>query len=123
MSVKDTVRALLDRLPDDCTFEDVLYHLYVIQVERGDRGEMAAFLAERGIQTGIHYPRTIPATPAFGERTGQWPAAEAAARRILSLPMHPHLTEEQVERVARGIREHMESVLSDSARDLASSAV
>lgn len=36
MSTKDTVRALLDRLPDDCTLDDVVYHLYVIQsVERG----------------------------------------------------------------------------------------
>ena len=36
MSTKETVRALLDRLPDDCTLDDVQYHLYVIQaVERG----------------------------------------------------------------------------------------
>jgi predicted transcriptional regulator len=36
METKDTVRALLERLPDDCTIEDVLYHLYVLQeVERG----------------------------------------------------------------------------------------
>lgn len=36
MKTKDTVRELLDRLPDDCTLEDVLYHLYVIQaIDRG----------------------------------------------------------------------------------------
>ena len=36
MKTKQTVRALLDRLPDDCSVEDVLYHLYVLQVlERG----------------------------------------------------------------------------------------
>jgi predicted transcriptional regulator len=36
MSTKDSVRALLDRLPDDCSLEDVLYHLYVVQqVELG----------------------------------------------------------------------------------------
>jgi predicted transcriptional regulator len=36
METKDTVRALLERLPDNCTIEDVLYHLYVLQeVERG----------------------------------------------------------------------------------------
>ena len=36
LKTKDTVRDLLDRLPDDCTLEDVLYHLYVVQsVERG----------------------------------------------------------------------------------------
>ena len=36
MEAKDTVRELLDRLPDDCTLEDILYHLYVVQsVNRG----------------------------------------------------------------------------------------
>ena len=36
MNAKDTVRSLLDRLPDDCSVEDVLYHLYVVQqVELG----------------------------------------------------------------------------------------
>jgi predicted transcriptional regulator len=42
VEAKQTVRALLDRLPDDCSVEDVLYHLYVLQaVERG-RAEVAA---------------------------------------------------------------------------------
>ena len=42
METKDTVRSLLERLPDDCTIEDVLYHLYVLQeVERG-RADIAA---------------------------------------------------------------------------------
>lgn len=36
MKAKDTVRDLLDKLPDDCTLEDVLYHLYVVQaIDRG----------------------------------------------------------------------------------------
>jgi predicted transcriptional regulator len=42
VETKDTVRSLLERLPDDCTIEDVLYHLYVLQeVERG-RADIAA---------------------------------------------------------------------------------
>jgi hypothetical protein len=42
MTAKDTVRALLDRLPDDCTLDDVQYHLYVLQaVSRGERDEEA----------------------------------------------------------------------------------
>ncbi|MND08893.1 hypothetical protein D3C83_318340 [compost metagenome] len=37
MTTKEQVRALLDRLPEDCTLDDVQYHLYVVQaVERGD---------------------------------------------------------------------------------------
>ena len=44
MQAKDTVRAILDRLPDDCSLDDVLYHLYVVQaVSRG----MAAAAAGR----------------------------------------------------------------------------
>ena len=36
MQVKATVRSVLDRLPDDCTMEEVLYHLYVVQkIEEG----------------------------------------------------------------------------------------
>ena len=42
MTTKDTVRALLDRLPDDCSLEDVQYHLYVVQaVARGQADEEA----------------------------------------------------------------------------------
>ena len=38
LEAKDTVRALLDRLPDECTLQDVLYHLYVIsEIEQGTR--------------------------------------------------------------------------------------
>ena len=42
VKVKDTVRSLLDRLPENCTLDDVLYHLYVLQsIERG-RADVAA---------------------------------------------------------------------------------
>ena len=41
METKDTVRALLDRLPDDCTIEDVLYHLYVLQEVEQGRADVA----------------------------------------------------------------------------------
>ncbi|MGH8193775.1 MAG: hypothetical protein ACREQ8_05140 [Woeseiaceae bacterium] len=42
MEVKDTIRALLDRLPDECTIEDVLYHLYVLQEVEQGRADVAA---------------------------------------------------------------------------------
>ena len=42
MTAKDTVRALLDRLPDDCSLDEVQYHLYVVQaVARGEADEQA----------------------------------------------------------------------------------
>jgi len=55
-------------------------------------------LRTAGIGVGIHYPTAVPRSAAYarlGYRPGQFPIAEAAARRILSLPMYPHLTEVQ----------------------------
>ena len=42
MTTKDTVRALLDRLPDDCSLEDVQYHLYVVQAVARCQADEAA---------------------------------------------------------------------------------
>ena len=83
-----------------------VYHLYVI--ETPDRDALGAALGERGIQTGIHYPVPIHLQPAFeslGYRLGDFPETEALADRILSLPMHPYLTADEVEFVADAIRE------------------
>jgi dTDP-4-amino-4,6-dideoxygalactose transaminase len=81
-----------------------VWHLYVIQVEERDRvmGELGA----AGIGVGIHYPTPVHLTAAYagwGYRRGQFPVAEAAADRILSLPMFPHLTSAQQERVATAL--------------------
>ncbi|MCR2764204.1 DegT/DnrJ/EryC1/StrS family aminotransferase [Microbacterium sp. zg.B48] len=78
-----------------------VWHLYVVRVE--DRDRVVAELGAAGIGTGIHYPTPVPLTDAYaplGHRRGQFPVAEAAAGRILSLPMFPHLTGAQQERVA-----------------------
>jgi hypothetical protein len=48
MNTKDTIRSLLDRLPDDCSMDDVLYHLYVVQqIELGRAGAGAGRLISR----------------------------------------------------------------------------
>jgi dTDP-4-amino-4,6-dideoxygalactose transaminase len=82
-----------------------VWHLYVVRVPRRD--EVLARLAAAGIGAGIHYPVPIHLQGAFaslGHREGDFPAAEAAAREILSLPMHPHLTAADQERVANELR-------------------
>lgn len=78
-----------------------VWHLYVVRVAERDR--VLVRLAAAGIGAGIHYPTPVPFTAAYGgrdARRGQFPVAEAAAGRILSLPMFPHLTAAQQERVA-----------------------
>jgi dTDP-4-amino-4,6-dideoxygalactose transaminase len=63
-------------------------------------------LSEAGVQTGIHYPIPIHLQPAYaslGYRRGDFPESERQADRILSLPMFPELTDEQIMRVAQAI--------------------
>lgn len=82
-----------------------VFHLYVVQCERRDA--LAAFLAQRGIQTGIHYPVPLHLHRAFahlGLGPGAYPVAEALAGRVLSLPMYPELTDEEVDAVVDAVR-------------------
>ena len=81
-----------------------VYHLYVIEVEHRDR--VAEALRERGIATGIHYPIPIHLQPAYAELRlgrGSFPQTERFAERILSLPMFPELTDEQIDLVAAAL--------------------
>lgn len=87
--------------PPRLTGEGHVYHLYVIEVEHRER--VATTLRERGVATGIHYPIPIHLQPAYadlGRSRGSFPRTERSADRILSLPMFPELTEEQIELVA-----------------------
>jgi dTDP-4-amino-4,6-dideoxygalactose transaminase len=86
--------------PERLHDEGHVYHLYVIEVEQRER--VAAMLHERGVATGIHYPIPIHLQPAYadlGLRLGAFPRTERSAERVLSLPMFPELTAEQIELV------------------------
>ena len=83
-----------------------VYHLYVVEVDHRD--EVRDFLAEREIETGIHYPVPLHLTHAYadlGYARGDFPVAEHLASRILSLPMYPGMTTQQVEYVAANLAE------------------
>jgi dTDP-4-amino-4,6-dideoxygalactose transaminase len=88
------------------------WHLYVIRVESlgGDaalRDNLVGKLSADGIGAGVHYPVPIHLTPAFaylGYRAGAFPNAEAAAARILSLPLHPHITADEQAQVVEALR-------------------
>jgi dTDP-4-amino-4,6-dideoxygalactose transaminase len=84
-----------------------VYHLYVIRVPHGRRDGLQAFLNEEGISTGIHYPIALPFLRAYrylNHHDGDFPAALRASQEILSLPMFPELTAEQIELIAERIR-------------------
>jgi len=83
------------------------YHLFVVRVLERDRDTVARALADRGVQTVVHYPVPIHLQKAYAElglRKGAFPSAEAASRSILSLPMFPEITQAQVGHVADSLR-------------------
>src|SRR3954470_15656723 len=85
-----------------------VYHMFVIRVDSNDRREMLArHLKEQGIETGVHYPVPNHQQPAIEEVFGKQPPLpkpEDYVRRILSLPMFPSITEEEVKTVTEAIK-------------------
>jgi dTDP-4-amino-4,6-dideoxygalactose transaminase len=82
------------------------FHLYVVRHPQRDR--LRAFLAQRGIATGIHYPVPIHLQPAYTGleyRPGSFPVAERWANQCLSLPMFAELTVDQIERIVAAVHE------------------
>lgn len=106
-------RDLLRDLPVDFPVElpgaQSCHHLAVILCDGRDRVRTA--LAAEGIPTSVHYAIPCHRQQAFRDLgVPELPVAESAARRALSLPMHPHLTEAQVEQVAGAVRRALTAV-------------
>ncbi len=81
-----------------------VWHLYVVQTAERDR--VLKHLHDTGVDAAIHYPTPIHLTGAFaflGYRAGDFPVTEQAAGRLLSLPIHPHLTDTQQDRVVKSL--------------------
>ncbi|HWL80262.1 MAG TPA: DegT/DnrJ/EryC1/StrS family aminotransferase [Roseomonas sp.] len=83
-----------------------VFHQYVVRSR--DREEMMARLRAQGVATAIHYPLPVHLQEAYQGRIALGPAActetEAASREVLSLPIHPELTDAQVETVCAALR-------------------
>jgi len=93
---RESVR--LPKARPDCRH---VYHVYAVRTD--DRDRLRDQLTSHGIQSGIHYPIPVHLQPAYadlGYGAGDFPNAEAAAREVLSLPLFPEMTREQVETVA-----------------------
>lgn len=92
--------------PREMPYAKHVYHLYVIRVPRRD--DLQKHLEDKGVATGLHYPVPLHVQHAFkhlGYKEGDFPVTEKAAKEILSLPMFPELTAEQIAYVADAIRE------------------
>ncbi len=91
--------------PAEAGYAESVYHLYVIRVE--DRDGLRAYLHDKGIATGIHYPIPIHLQPSYrdlGYEKGNLPVTEEYAEQILSLPMHAELTPGSIEYVTEAVR-------------------
>jgi dTDP-4-amino-4,6-dideoxygalactose transaminase len=100
-------RALTDssvHVPAECDSGHV-YHLFAVRSSA--REHLQAHLASRGVETLIHYPVPIHQQPAFANlRCGSLPVAEQACREVLSLPLHPGLSDDDVDYVAATLKGH-----------------
>ena len=88
-----------------------VYHMFVIRVDNNDTREaLGKALKEQGIETGVHYPVPNHQQPAITELYGQLPTlpkTEDYVKRILSLPMFPSITEQEVKTVADAIKAYL----------------
>ena len=82
-------------------FNTSVYAQYTIQVD--DRESVQAKLKEMDIPTAVHYPVPLHMQPAFEDRENAFPVAEALAKRVISLPMHPRLSAEDQKTISRGL--------------------
>lgn len=83
-----------------------VYHVYAVRTPKRD--SVQEKLRATGVQTGIHYPIPVHLQKAYehlGHLPGDLPVTEKAAHELLSLPMFPELQLEQLESVARAVRE------------------
>jgi len=83
----------------------MVWHLFAAR--RNERDRWVAELAAQGVDTLIHYPQPPHLSGAYrdlGFKAGDFPIAETIANSELSLPLHPHLTDEQVERVIAAVQ-------------------
>lgn len=112
IEIRRSLAAQYDRLlesaavttPVACADARHVYCLYTIRTEGRDSVQRA--LASGGIQTAVHYPLPIHLMPAYSDpryKAGDFPAAEACAASVLSLPMHPYLTLAQQKQIAAEI--------------------
>ena len=86
-----------------------VYHQYTILLGKGiKRDEFIADLREKGVGAGVYYPKPLhmyPHIAKLGYKVGDFPVAEDLAARVVSLPVHPKVTDEDIEVIVAAIKE------------------
>lgn len=103
----EQLRDVVEALPVVRSWSTHVYCYYVVQVQERDAFRQA--LEAEGIGTNVHYPVPIhlqPACAPYGYRVGMLPVTERAAKHIVSLPMYPELTQEQIQLVIDAVKRH-----------------
>jgi dTDP-4-amino-4,6-dideoxygalactose transaminase len=88
-----------------------VWHQYTVRIPQG-RDDLAAWLRERDIETAVHYPRVLPAHPLYanlGYDTVALPIASKLANQVLSLPVHPGLSQTDLEQIVATLNAWTES--------------
>lgn len=99
------------QLPGEADYAKHVYHIYPIRIK--NRDSLINALAKRDIACGIHYPVPLHFTGAYnflGYNRGAFPCSEQIADELISLPMFPELTREQIAYVAESIRDFAENI-------------
>ncbi len=98
-SIKDVI------VPQEAQYAKHIYHIYALRVK--DRDKFMAYLGEKGVASGIHYPIPLHLQNAYAfmqKGPGSFPVAEKCAAEYVSLPMFAELTDEQVAYVVEQIK-------------------
>ena len=91
--------------------DDARHVFYVYVIEVSNRDQILSYLKSKGIDAGVHYPVPLHRQPALKYLkipSDTFPCTNAAAERILSLPMYPEITEEQIQQVVSVLSEAIE---------------
>lgn len=101
----EQLRGVVEAVPLVRAWASHVYYVYVVQVQH--RNYFRQQLEQKGIATGIHYPLPVHLQPActhLGYKRGMLPITERVSELIVSLPMYPELTTEQINRVVNAVK-------------------
>jgi len=96
-----------------------VWHQYTVRVPHGRRDELQAWLHERGVESAVHYPYILPDQPLYrdlGYDGAKYPMARRLASEVLSLPVHPGLSQADLETIVSAVNAWAEQAVSIEAR-------